>query len=162
MESLDIRLIIVQGIGFILLYFLLKKFLFSRIIDLIKAREEEIRGVYAKSEQDRDEASKLKSQYESRMTEIEAEAHKKIQEAVLEAKKMSENIISNTREQAEKIKEKATREIEQEKKNAVAVIKKDAINLSMIAAEKIIKESIDKNTAEKMVDNAIKDIEKIS
>ena len=77
MESLDFRLIIVQGIGFVLLYFLLKKFLFGRIIDLIKARENEIRDTYAKSDQDRDEASKLKSDYEARIAQAEEEAHKK-------------------------------------------------------------------------------------
>lgn len=112
MESLDFRLIIVQGIGFVLLYFLLKKFLFGRIIDLIKARENEIRDTYAKSDQDRDEASKLKSDYEARIAQAEEEAHKKIQEAVLEAKKISDNIVKNTKEETEKIKEKAKRDID--------------------------------------------------
>lgn len=160
--EIDIRLIIVQGIGFILLYYLLKKFLFGRIIDLIKARENEIKDVYAKSEQDRDEASKLKSDYEARIAKAEEEAHKKLQEAVLEAKKISENIIKNTKEEMEKIKERAKQNIEQERKNALAEIRKEVVNLSMLATEKLIKKSVDKNTAEKLVESAIQDIGEIS
>lgn len=162
MEAIDIRLIIVQVIGFLILFFILKKYLFGRIIDLIKARENEIRGIYNGAEQDKNQASKLKSQYETRISEVEAEAHKKMQEAVLEAKEISENIINNTREQAGKIKEKANQEIEQEKKNALAEIRKEVVNLSIIATEKLIKESIDRNLAEKLVDGAIKDIREIS
>lgn len=160
--EIDIRLIIVQGIGFIILYFLLKKFLFGRIIDLMKARENEIRDTYAKSEQVRDEASKLKSDYEARIAKAEEEAHKKLQEAVLEAKKISENIIKNTKEETEKIKEKAKQNIEQERKNALAEIRKEVVNLSMLATEKLIKKSVDKNTAEKLVESAIQDIGEIS
>ncbi|HJN03274.1 MAG: F0F1 ATP synthase subunit B [Nitrospinota bacterium] len=162
MESLDFRLIIVQGIGFVLLYFLLKKFLFGRIIDLIKARENEIRDTYAKSDQDRDEASKLKSDYEARIAQAEEEAHKKIQEAVLEAKKISDNIVKNTKEETEKIKEKAKRDIDQEKKNALVEIRKEVVNLSMIATEKLIEKSVDKKTAEKLIESAIQDIGEVS
>lgn len=162
MDSLDIKLIIVQGIGFLVLFWILKKFLFSRIGDIIKDRENEIRDTYSKADQDRDSASELKSQYEARIAEVEAEAHKKIQEAVLEAKKISENLINNTREQTETMKEKASREIEQEKKNALAEIRKEVVTLSMIATEKIIKESIDQNMAEKLVDSAIREIKEVS
>lgn len=162
MEDLDFRLVIIQGIGFLILFWLLRKYLFGRILDVIKARENEIRDTYAKSEQDRDAASKLKSDYEARISHAEEEAHKKIQEAVLEAKKISENIVKNTKEEAEKIKEKAKQNIEQEKKNALAEIRKEVVNLSMIATEKLIKESVDKEMAEKLVNSAIKDIGEVS
>ncbi|MEE9165200.1 MAG: ATP synthase F0 subunit B, partial [Nitrospinota bacterium] len=125
-------------------------------------RENEIRDTYAKSEQDRDEASKLKSDYEARIAHAEEAAHKKIQEAVLEAKKISENIVKNTKEEADKIKEKAKQNIEQEKKNALAEIRKEVVNLSMVATEKLIKESVDKKMAEKLVDSAIQDIGEVS
>lgn len=162
MESLDIKLIIIQGIGFLILFWLLKKFLFTRILELIKARENEIKDMYLKGEQDRDDASKLKSDYETRITKAEEEAHKKIQEAILEAKKISENIIKNTKEEADKIKEKTNRDIEQEKKNALAEIRKEVVNLSMVATEKLIKELVDKKMAEKLIDSAIQDIGEIS
>lgn len=162
METIDIRLIIVQAIGFLVLFWILKKYLFGRIMDLIKARENEIRNIYSGAEQDKDEASKLKSQYETRILEVEAEVDKKMKEAVLEAKKIGENIIKNTKEEAEKIKEKANQGIEQEKKNVLAEIRKEVVNLSMIATEKLINESVDKSVAEKLVNSAIQDIRKIS
>ncbi len=162
MEGLDFKLVIVQGIGFLILFWILKKYLFGRIGDLIKARETEIREMYAKGEQDRDEASKLKSQHETNIAEAEAAAHSKLQEAVLEAKKISERIVEDARKQAETIKEKATRELEQEKKNALVAIRKETVNLTMFATEKLIKESIDKNVAEKLVNSAIKDFGGIS
>ncbi len=162
METIDIRLIIVQATGFLILFWILKKYLFGRIMGLIKDRENEIKDVYSRAGRERDDASELKSQYETRISQAEEEAHKKIQEAVLEAKKISETIVKNTKEEADIIKEKANREIEQEKKNAMAEIRKEVVNLSMVATEKLIKESVDKKMAEKLIDSAIQDIGEVS
>ncbi len=60
METIDIRLIIVQATGFLILFWILKKYLFGRIMGLIKDRENEIKDVYSRAGRERDDASELK------------------------------------------------------------------------------------------------------
>lgn len=160
--GVDFRLILVQGIGFIILFLLLKKFLFGRISGLIKSREEEIRDRYAKSEEEKSEAARLREEYEKKISGIESEAEKRIQASVKEAKEISQGIIQETRKEAEKIKKKAESEIEQQKRIALAEIRNEVINLSILSASKIMAERIDPNIAERLVDDAIKEIGGIS
>lgn len=156
--GVDFRLVLVQGIGFIVLFLILRKFLFGRIVDIIKSREHEIRDTYAKSEEDKNESARLKAEYENRIIEIESEAEKKIQVAVKEAKEISQGIIQETRKEAENIKMKAEREIENEKRKALAEIRNEVVNLSILSASKIMAETIDPKIAEKLVDSAIEEI----
>ncbi|MFV1950533.1 MAG: F0F1 ATP synthase subunit B [Nitrospinota bacterium] len=156
--GVDFRLILVQGIGFIILFLILKKFLFGRIMDIIKSREDEIKARYAKSEEEKNESARLKAEYENRIIEIESEAEKKIQTAVKEAKEISQGIIQETRKEAENIKQKAASEIEQQKRKALAEIRNEVVNLSILSASKIMAETIDSRIAEKLVDNAIEEI----
>ncbi len=44
----------------------------------------------------------------------------------------------------------------------MAEIRKEVVNLSMVATEKLIKESVDKKMAEKLIDSAIQDIGEVS
>ncbi len=57
-------MVIIQAVGFLFLLLLLKKFLFGKIKDMIKARADEIKNTYKKSEDDRTEAGKLKESYQ--------------------------------------------------------------------------------------------------
>lgn len=156
--GVDFRLVLVQGIGFIVLFLILKKFLFGRILDIIKSREGEIKDRYAKSEEEKIESARLREEYEKRISGVESEAEKRIQTAVKEAKEISQGIIQETRKEAENIKKKAESEIEQEKRKALAEIRNEVVNLSILSASRIMAETIDPGIAEKLVDNAIEEI----
>ncbi|MEE8597272.1 MAG: hypothetical protein V3T09_05645, partial [bacterium] len=51
--GVNFKMVIIQAAGFLLLLFLLKKFLFGKIKDVIKSRADEIKDTYKKSEDDR-------------------------------------------------------------------------------------------------------------
>lgn len=156
--GINIKSVIVQGVGFIILLFVLKKFLFGKISALIKERSEGIKNSYAKIEEDKSAAEKLKIDYQVKLTEVEAEAATKIQEAINEGGKLSEGIVRRAQEEAEIIRSKAQEGIEQERKKAISEIRNQVVTLSLLASSRIIQQSISKQTAEKLVDDVIKDM----
>ena len=70
--GLNFKLVFIQLVGFLLLYWLLKKFLFGRVMEMIQKRGDEISGAYENNEKTREEVTALKLQYEQKLKEAPA------------------------------------------------------------------------------------------
>ena len=160
--GINAKLLIVQGVGFLILLVVLKKFLFGRILDLINARAEEVKSSYDKTDSDRVEAEKLKLSYERKLKDAHIESGRKIEEAVKEAKTISEEILKKSNEAASDIKQKAEREIELSRKQALAGVRDQVVNLTMLASSKLIEQSVEEGTAKKLVDEVVAEVGGIS
>lgn len=153
--GLNFKLVFVQLVGFFLLYWLLKKFLFGRVVEMIQKRGDEIRGAYEGNEQTRNELNVLKNDYEKKLQDARQEADSIIQNATKKAEEASREIIEKTRVAANQIKEKGLLEIEQEKKKVISEIRSDVVNISVGIASRIIEKNIDSREAEKLSDDVI-------
>lgn len=160
--GINFKSVIVQGVGFLILLFVLKKFLFGKISAMIKARTDEVKSTYERTEMDRAEAESLKLEFQKKLSEAEAEAAKRIQEAINEGNRISEEIVKRAKEEVESVRIKAQEGIEQERKKALAEIRDQVVTLSILASSKIIQQSISPQTAEKLVDDFIEEIGELS
>ncbi|NUO07094.1 MAG: F0F1 ATP synthase subunit B [Candidatus Brocadia sp.] len=156
--GVNVKAVIIQAVGFLILLFVLKKYLFGKISNMIKERSEGIKSIYAKIEDERAEAERLKSEFQKKLFDAEADATKRIQEAINEGNRISEGIIKHSHEAAEELMAKAREVIEQERKKAIAEIRDQVVTLSMLASSRIIQQSISSQTAEKLVDGVIEEI----
>jgi F-type H+-transporting ATPase subunit b len=153
--GVNIKIVIIQAIGFLILLWLMKKFLFGRIQGIMQKRREEVVEGYERNERVRQELEELKNNYEARLANIESEATQKMEQAVKEAQKLAQEILTTTRQEADEIRERAVYDFNQEKKKALTEIRDEVVNLSMELTTKMIQKSMDKKTAEKLVDDFI-------
>jgi len=160
--GLNFTLVGIQLFGFILLFLLLKKFLWGRVLEMIQKRGDEIRGAYEENEKTRNSANELKSEYEQRLQEAKKEAASIVQAAVERAETAGQEIIEKTRQEVDQIKEKGLAEIEQEKSRVLSEIRTDVVELSMEIAKEIIEMTVDRKAAETLTDKAIKKIDGVS
>lgn len=156
--GINVKSVIIQGVGFLILLFVLKKYLFGKISAMIKSRAEEVKNTYVKTEQDRADAEKLKLEYQKKLSEANAEAAKKIQEAINEGRKLSEDLFKRAQEEVENLKTKAQDAIERERNTAIAEIRSQVVTLSILASSRIIQQTISHQSAEKLVDDFIEEI----
>ncbi|MBI2470877.1 MAG: F0F1 ATP synthase subunit B [Planctomycetes bacterium] len=160
--GVNLKAVIIQGVGFLILLFVLKKFLFGKISAMIKDRAEGVKNVYTKIENDRAEADRLKLEYQRKLSEAETEAAKRIQEAINEGNRVCEGIIKRAKEEVELMRIKAQEGIDQERKKALADIRNQVVTLSILTSSRIIQQSISSQTAEKLVDDFIEEIGEMS
>jgi len=153
--GVNIKIVIIQALGFLILLWLMKKFLFGRIQGIMQKRREEVVEGYERNERARQELEELKNNYEARLANIESEATQKMEQAVKEAQKLAQEILTTTRQEADEIRERAVYDFNQEKKKALTEIRDEVVNLSMELTTKMIQKSMDKKTAEKLVDDFI-------
>ncbi|MBF8277759.1 MAG: atpF [Candidatus Brocadiaceae bacterium] len=156
--GIDIKSVIIQGVGFLILLFVLKKYLFGKISAMIKARTEEVKNTYAKTEQDRVDAANLVKEYQKKLAEAEASAAKKVQEAINEGRKLSEELFKRAHHEVEQMKVRAQESIDRERNKAIAEIRSQVVALSIMASSRIIQQTISHQSAEKLVDDFIEEI----
>ncbi len=100
------------------LFLVASHFLFNPIRDMLKKRKEQIRGDLDDAKISREEAQRLKEEYEAKLQNVEKEAEEILSAARKKALANEAKIIADAKEEAVRIRERAAQEAELEKKKA--------------------------------------------
>lgn len=146
-------------LSFSILLFILTKFAWKPILNMLKERETSIEKALQSAEQAKEEMARLQSDNEKIINEAKLERDKLIKEA----REIKEKIMSDAKHEAQnesqKIIENARLSIEQEKLTAIKEIKNQVATLSVSVAEKILrKELATENKQKDFVDSLIGEI----
>ena len=145
---------------FLLLLFLLSKFAWKPILSSLKQREDAIKDSLEQAEKAKDEAKQILAQNQNSLAKAEEESKKIIEQSRVFAENLKEQLLKESKEQAQKLVSDATAEIERKKNAAFDELKNQIADISIQAAEKILKENLDADKNKKLVDKYISDISK--
>lgn len=144
---------------FTLFFLILTKFAWKPILNMVKQREEMIKGSLASAEKARKEMVKLQSDNEAILKKAREERESILREAREVRDKMIAEAKGKASEEAEKIVEKARTGIEREKAMALADIREQVASLSVEIASKLLGEKLGQTgEQEKLIDHYLKDI----
>lgn len=155
--GLSPQVVLLQIISFVVLYLVLKKFLFEPIGTLIESRNREVSDRLANAERDEKAMEAVRTEYERRIAEIETEARDRIQQAITEAQRIADGIKDDARQQAEEIRERGVRQIEHEKEKAIKEIQDQVVDIAVDAAEHVVGEACDEGTHRKLIQRFLED-----
>ncbi|WP_339767343.1 F0F1 ATP synthase subunit B [uncultured Paraglaciecola sp.] len=106
--------VIAQAINFLILLWLLKRFLYRPIIDGLDARESKIAGILADADNKKKQALELQNQYEKSLNSIEQQGTKIVASAKKEAELTAKNILDEARQSADILLKKRLAAMQQE------------------------------------------------
>lgn len=101
--NIDPMLILLNGVVFLLLIVILNGLFWKPMMKHLEVRKHEVSDAHKKIDDTRKEMESLKSEYQARLVEIEAEARGRIQETVKDAQHQREAIIADARKRAEEL-----------------------------------------------------------
>lgn len=136
----------------ILLFVLLKIFLFKPIGKMLDDRTQSIQKDIDDAERAKREAEELKAQYEASISEAKEEAGRILRAAYDEAETEREKIISKSHEEAESIVSAAGESIENERKRVIRQAHAEIADLAIEAASKVVGENLDDEKNRRLVD----------
>lgn len=136
--TIDVWTMIFTWVNLIILFLLLKKFLFNPVNKILSDRAEEIERAYRAAEDTGLEADRFKSEYEKKLADAKTEADGIIKTAVEKANMRSDEIVTEANESAKRLMKKSIAQIERDKKNAVDEARAEIVSIAVDAAEKII------------------------
>ncbi|MFH2009108.1 MAG: F0F1 ATP synthase subunit B [bacterium] len=150
--------IVTHIIAFVLFILILRKLAWGPLLKVIDDRREKIESDFSRAEELQKEAEESRKRYETQLSEIEAQAREKIQESIDEGRKIAAEIQAKAREDAEKLLERAKKNAEIELANARKQLRKDVVELTLAATERVLREQIDKAAQARHIDKFIDEI----
>lgn len=143
---------------FVILAFILSKFAFKPITEAVEAREKALEDAIAGAKADREAAAKLLAEHQAQIESARAEAQKMIVEGRQIGEKIRAEMVEETRGQQQEMLERARREIEAEKQRAIADLRREAVDLAIAGASKVIEKNLDDASNRQIVESFLSSI----
>ena len=153
-------LILWTVVTFLFLLFILAKVAWKPILKSLGDRENFIRESLDKAETARKDAEKMLSDNKASIMKAEEEAQKIIEQSREMAEKLKSQILEESKTHAKKMITDAALEIERKNAEAFSKLKEQVADIAVNAAEKIIKETLDKEKQINLVSKYIDDLSK--
>ena len=143
--------LVIQAVNFLIAFWLLKILYVSQLKPIFEARAARIAKDMEEAESLRSDAMAEKAEYEAKLHDARKEAGAILQQAVQHGEQVKAELLSKSREEARQIVEKAQAEARAEKERLFQEVKGYTAELAVAMASKILKESVDPETHQKMV-----------
>jgi|SRR5579863_1468030 len=159
--NIEIQQIITQIIGFLILFWIFRRYAWGPLGALLEDRRTKIASQFEEIRRTADEVSRERQHLQARLAEIENVSRQKIAEAVLEGQRVAREITDASREESHKIVEKAKETLQTEIAAAKRQLKQEVVHLSIGIAEKLIRQQLDEQKNRRLVLEMIDRVEEL-
>lgn len=156
--SLDFWTALFALINMIIVFVVLKKFLFRPVLKMIDDRQKEIDDLYADAAAAKAEAQSLQSTYTAKLSAANAESERILSDATKQAQQREEEILHQAQAQAARTLERAQEQIALEKKQAMHDLKGQVSGIAVDIASAVLGEDVDCQKHRKLIDSFIDDL----
>lgn len=138
---------------FVVLLFVLTKFAFKPITAAVEAREQALQDAIDAAKRDREEAALLLAQHRANLDASRAEGQKLITDARAAAERVRTELVEQAHGEQTKMLDRARAEIAAEQAKAIAELRKEAVELAIMGASKVIGQNLDHAANRQLVES---------
>lgn len=149
---------LILAAAMLVLFALLSFLLFNPARALMKARQDKIDADIKKAREDKEEAVKLREQYNSKMALADKEADELLSEARKKALKREAEITGEAKTEADRIIKRANKEAQLEVLRVQDDMKKEMIQVASVMAGKFVENSLTDEEQQALVDQTLKEM----
>ncbi len=157
----EYNLVVWTAIAFLIVFWILKKFAFPRIMVMLEERNEKIEGDLKNAELTREDAEKMLAEYKAQLNEARAEAKKIMDEGKSLGENLRKETIVKAQEEANQLIKRAQDEIGREKDKAIKELQSQIADISIEVASKVIQKSLSKEEHGKLIDDYVTEVGKL-
>ena len=143
---------------FLVVVIILGKFAWGPVLALLQEREKFIHKSLADAKRDREEAEARLREYAAKIQTARAEAGAIVEEARRDAERLREDLKQRARTEADTMVQNAERQISLQTQRAIQEIRREAVDLSVAIASKIIQRNLTKEDNQRLIDEAIRQV----
>ena len=148
----------VQGVAVFLLFIFLSYILINPVRKVLTDRQNKIEQDINSAAADKEEAAKLKSEYDAKLKTADDEASEILSEARKKAVKNEERIVNDAKEEAHRIISRANQEAELEKSRVKDEVRQEIISVATVMAGKLVAGEMDEAKHAALIDDTLKEI----
>ena len=159
MEGLgfNIPLLIAFGINFVILFVILSLVAYKPIVKMLNERQAKIKESIEQVEKIRQETARSEEEIKAHLEKARKEGQGVIAQATQIGERVKEEAKQGARQEAESLITKARSEIQRERDKSIEELRAEFADIAILAAEKVINETLDKKKHRKIIDEVIKE-----
>lgn len=151
--SLQFNLMFWTLIIFGILYWILSRYAFGPITAAVEKREKALEEAIEGAKRDREAAAKLLEEHRAQLEGARGEAQKLIADGRALAEQMRADLLEQTRKEQQEMLERARRDIESERDKAIGQMRREAVELALAGASKVIERNLDSAQNRQLVES---------
>ncbi len=141
--------LLAQIFNFFVLFFLLRRFLFKPMVNMLETRKQRIADGLQAAEMARREAEAERAQLQTQIDTERREAMERVAAASKRGETLAAEIESSARQDAQKIVDDARTEAVRERERIIAEAQDQIAELAMLAAEKVLGRELSNRDAQR-------------
>ena len=145
-------------VNLLVLFLLMKKFLFARVNAVLEQRAALVKQEISSAEDNNRQAQELKAQYEGKLTDARHEAAKIVAEAQNRAQRVYEGKMAEAETDAKRLRSEAEAQILTERDAMLRGARNEVASLSLLAAAKVAQRSMDSDDDKALVDTFLSEV----
>ena len=150
--SLQVNLMFWTLVIFLILFWILKRYAFPAVLGAVEAREKALADAIEGAKRDRDDAARILDEHRQQLEGARAEAQRIIAEARAIGEKSRAELLERTRQEQQEMLERARRDIGVERDKAIAQLRREAVDLAIAGASKVVEQNLDSDKNRKLVE----------
>ena len=155
--GVNLPLLVVFVINFIVLFVLLRLFLYKPVMKMLDERAKRTKEAMELAEATKKEYEQAKGEVQKQIEKGRQEAQAVITQAVHVGERLKEESRQEAAKQAQTIVDRTRSELEAERDKIVGDLRREFVDISIAAAEKVIKETLDKEKHRKLIEETLQE-----
>ncbi|MBI3792595.1 MAG: F0F1 ATP synthase subunit B [Gemmatimonadetes bacterium] len=143
---------------FLVVFAVLAKFAFKPLMAAVEARELALESSLAQAKADRDAAAKLMADAQAALDASRREAQQLVADGRAAGEKLKGDLLEAGKTQQAELLERARRELNAEKERAIVELRREAVELAIKGAGKVIEKNLDDATNRQLVEGFLSTI----
>ncbi|HEY2851350.1 MAG TPA: F0F1 ATP synthase subunit B [Gemmatimonadaceae bacterium] len=160
--AIRVNLMLWTLVIFLLLFWILKRFAFPAILGEVEKREKALQDAIDSAKRDREEAQRILEEQHKQIEAARGDAQKLIADGRAVAEKMRADMVAQTHQEQQTMIERARKEIDAERDRAIAQLRREAVNLAIAGASKVIEQNLDNTKNRQLVESFLSSIPSMS
>jgi F-type H+-transporting ATPase subunit b len=149
---IDLFVFFAQIVNLFILMFLLKKFLFGKIIGAMDAREAKIGAVFAEAEASRQGAEKAAETYDQKLRDLEVRYEAMLNQARQDAETHRNQLMEKAREEVDFLQKRWVEALRSERQHFLQELRHLAGNQIYAVSRRVLKDLADLDLEERIVE----------
>jgi F-type H+-transporting ATPase subunit b len=147
--------LIAQIINFVVLLVILYFFAYKPVLKMLDDRPRKIQESLAAADKVKEEAAKAEEDFKKRLAVASKEGQEVISRAVQMAEESRQRAMQEAKVEAQSVIEKGRQDIQHEREEAIGELRQEFADLTIVAAEKVIAQSLDKASHQKLIEQVL-------
>ena len=155
--GINLPLLVSFIISFVILFALLRLFLYKPVMKMLDERAKRIKESMEQAEATKAEYAHAEEEVKKLISKAREDGQALINQAAQIGERLKEETKEGARKEAQVIVDRTRAELEEERDRIIDDLRREFVDISISAAEKVIKETLDKERHRKLIEEALEE-----